>query len=115
MLPLNVEQHICAESLVGRKVSHIGCGSAGNKGYTFATWLRLERMVFDPTTAGQSIFCFLSRIQGTAKGMAAALQGLLLTFWLIVQAALERQCTLFPEASFRASAVCHTIMADLVE
>ena len=57
-------------------MSKIVFGAAGNKGYTFATWLRLERMVFDPTTAGQSIFCFLSRVQGTAKGMAAALQGL---------------------------------------
>ena len=53
--------------------NRIGCAG---KGYTFSTWLRLEKLAFDPSTAGQSLFCFLHGSGSSARGVAAALQGM---------------------------------------
>ena len=67
---------VCAFYHFSISCSLIKCESlAGSKGYTFATWMRLEKITFRTSTAGQSLFCFLSHT-GEGHGLVATLQGI---------------------------------------
>jgi len=48
---------------------------AGSKGYSFATWLRLETVERAPTRAGRALFTLLCRSGGAARGVAAFVRG----------------------------------------
>ena len=76
---------LCFDTMIDIREQGIECRGFSKcfcilgRGYTFSTWLRIEKLVFDPSMAGQSLFCFLHGSGTAARGVAAALQGLFLT------------------------------------
>ena len=49
---------------------------AGSKGYSFATWMRLEDVDGQHGTAGRALFTLLHRTDDATKGVAAAVKGI---------------------------------------
>ncbi len=47
------------------------------RGYSFATWLRLEDLKHDPQEAGRAVFALLSRSVESTKGIVVAMKGAL--------------------------------------
>lgn len=45
------------------------------RGYSFATWLRLEDLKHDPAEAGRAVFALLSRSVDSTKGIVVAMKG----------------------------------------
>ena len=45
------------------------------RGYSFATWLRLEDLKHDPAEAGRAVFALLSRSVDATKGIVVAMKG----------------------------------------
>ena len=49
--------------------------SAGGKGFSFATWLRLEDATLQHGTAGRSLFNLIHRSTEEVRGLSAAMKG----------------------------------------
>ena len=48
---------------------------SGSKGYSFATWLRLEDADAQPGTAGRALFTLLHKTTEATRGVSAAFKG----------------------------------------
>lgn len=59
--------------IVDMQVHHV-C-YAGGKGFSFATWLRLEDATFQPGTSGRSLFNLIHRSPEEVRGVSAAMKG----------------------------------------
>lgn len=69
--------------LIEPRIGHI-CAAAGSKGYSFATWMRLESVDSKSTSAGRSLFTLLHKTSDGTRGVSAAIKGaahVLVTLW----------------------------------
>ncbi len=55
----------------------VNCCCAGGKGFSFATWLRLEDATFQPGTCGRSLFNLIHRSPEEVRGLSVAMKGVL--------------------------------------
>ena len=70
----NITMHLRCKCLwAGPKYGPLCC--AGGKGFSFATWLRLEDASFQPGTAGRSLFSLIHRSTEEVRGLSAAMKG----------------------------------------
>ena len=67
--------HACAVVGRAKALKSSPLCSAGGKGFSFATWLRLEDATFQPGTAGRSLFNLIHRSTEEVRGLSAAMKG----------------------------------------
>ena len=75
----NLAQRTCTglQCDIWQQSENLAC-CAGGKGFSFATWLRLEDATCQPGTCGRSLFNLIHRSPEEVRGLSVAMKGTLL-------------------------------------